>query len=122
MAHEYCVSSCVHGHHIYQDVWSPVVRETLSCIRETNNDEDRHAIAVFKQGSVVGHLPRRINKLCSIFIRRGGTIEVTVSGSRRHSRDLPQRGLEVPCEIKFKIEHAKELEKLKKLMKKYELR
>ena len=75
---------------------------------------DIDAIVVLKQECVVGHLPRKF------FIRQGGTIEVTVSGARRYSRDLAQGGLEVPCEIKFKIEHTKELEKLKTFMKKYE--
>ena len=31
---------------------------------------------------IVGHVPRRISALCSVFIRRGGTIRCIVNGNR----------------------------------------
>ena len=37
----------------------------------------------------------------SLFIRRGGTIECIVTGTRRYSSDLPQGGLEIPCRLLF---------------------
>ena len=39
--------------------------------------------------------------MCSVFIRRGGSITCTVNGSRRYSADLPQGGLELPCKLMF---------------------
>ena len=44
--------------------------------------------------------------------------EVTcrVTESRRHSADLQQGGLKVPCVLQFEVE-AKEIAKLKKLVK-----
>ena len=49
---------------------------------------DRYAIAVLKQETIIGHLPRKISKVCSLFLRSGGSIRYTVTGSRRHPSDL----------------------------------
>ena len=46
-------------------------------------------------GVVIGHLPRKLSKICSLFIRRGGSICCIVTGGRRYSADLPQGGLEI---------------------------
>lgn len=51
-----------------------VVDEHLECIRKEDNAEDSYAVAVIKDSTTVGHLPRRTSTLCSLFIRRGGTI------------------------------------------------
>ena len=58
------------------------------------NLADRFAVAVIKGGTVVGHIPRKISNICSIFIRKGGSIFCLTTGSRRFSSDLPQGGLE----------------------------
>ena len=99
---EASMESCVHGFHVYQDVWLPVMGETLLCHRETDNLEDRHAVAYYKSEEVVGHVPRKISRLCSAFLRRGGAIRGTVTGSRRYSSDLEQGGMEIPCKMIFK--------------------
>ena len=48
----------------------------------------------------VGHLPRKISQICSIFLMGGGTITATVTGRRRYSSDLAQGGLEIPCDLR----------------------
>ena len=41
------VDICVHGQHmIYKDIWHAVVGEVLVCERESNNFQDRYAVAV----------------------------------------------------------------------------
>ena len=55
-----------------------------------------------KRGVVVGHLPQKFCRFCSLFLNRGDTIGCTVTGARRHSTDLPQGGLEVPCSLLLK--------------------
>ena len=109
---EFVTNSMVRGYHTYQDVWTPVVGEHLQCIREGDNAEDRYAIAVTKDGVTVGHLPRRISTLSSLFIRRGGIIRCSVTGNRRYSRDLAQGGMEIPCQLTF-IGMGKELKKVR---------
>ena len=39
--------SVVCGHHIYKEVWSPVVGELLPVLQESINVHDRRAVAVF---------------------------------------------------------------------------
>ena len=83
-------SFCVRGYHVYQSIWI-----------EVGNAVDRYAIKVLKNDEIVGHLPKKISMLCSLFIRRGGLIKCEITGSRRYSQDLVQGGLEIPCDLIF---------------------
>ena len=65
---------CVRGYHVYQTIWVAAVGEELACEREPTNKFDRYAVAVVKGGVIIGHLPRKISKICSLSLRRGGTI------------------------------------------------
>ena len=58
-------------------------------------------VAVVKANITVGHVPRKISSVCSIFLRRGGSITCQVTGRRRFSEDLSQGGLEIPCVLKL---------------------
>ena len=110
------IPCCVRGYHVYQAIWTAAIGEELVCVREPTNAVDRYAVAVVRSGTVIGHLPRRISKICSLFLRRGGSIHCRVSGSRRYSADLLQGGLEIPCNLKFKAK-VKEIKKLKRHLK-----
>ena len=115
---EYQKASCVRGYHVYRDIWEAVIGEVLQCERERTNAEDRYAVAVKKDGRIIGHLPSKISRVCSLFLRRGGSIRCRITGSRRYSSDLPQGGLEIPCILLFKSPNkTKELSKLKRLLK-----
>ena len=61
--------------------------------------------------TIVGHVPFDISSVCSIFIRRGGSINSTVIGSCRYSSDLEKGGLEIPCKFVFSIGNEKEASK-----------
>ena len=100
---EFSISSCVRGHHIYKITWTPTIGEVLTCERETSNTADRYAVA----GTV--------SAACSLFLRRESTMECTITGARCYSADLPQGGLEVPCELRFKG-NAHDVAKLKTLL------
>lgn len=73
-------------------------------------------MAVIKGGVVRGHIPKKISNICSLLLRRGGSIIYTVTGTREYSADLPQGGLLIPCSLLFKA-NAKEINKLKSCMK-----
>ena len=94
-------SSCIRGYHVYQSIWIPSMGEILDCHRERGNAMDRYAVKVLKNDEIVGHLPKKISTLCSLFIRRGGLIKCEVTGSRRYSQDLVRGGLEIPCDLIF---------------------
>ena len=90
----------------------------MKCVRETSNHFDPFAVAVVKDTiGTVGHVPKRIFALCSLFIRRGGSISCTVDGDRRYSRDLPQGGLEIPCILTFTAKEQSSIDKIVALLK-----
>ena len=105
---------CVHGYHVYRRIWSSAVEEILYCEREPTNSQDRYAVAVKKDETVIGHLPRKVSRVCSLFLRRGGTVCCRVSESRRYSSYLHR--LEIPYEVIFTAK-AEEINKLKRLLK-----
>ena len=63
---------CIRGYHVYKETWRVVIGEELECDREPGNSCDRYAVAVKRSGVVIGHLPRKVSRVCSLFLRRGG--------------------------------------------------
>ena len=115
----FVIDSKIRGYHVYQTIWSsPYVGEELECRREPGNSHDPHAVAMMKvisrASAVVGHVPFDISSICSIFIRRGGSIISHVTGSRCYSSDLEKGCLEIPCKLVFSIESEKEANKTRK--------
>ena len=98
----FLVEAVVRGYHAYKDIWTAVYGEELPCEREAGNRVDAFGVAVMKDGMVVGHIPRKISSICSLYLRRGGLIICRVTGSRRYSEDLIQGRLEIPCVLIFK--------------------
>ena len=98
---EYDNISCTRGFHVYRDIWNPIEGEILDTKRENNNPMDKYAIAVIKDGVVVGHVPRKISKVVAFFLKHGGTLKCIVTGKYRYSEDTDVGGLEIPCIMKF---------------------
>ena len=42
------VESVIRGHHVYKDVWLPVISEDLMCQRELGNPRNLFAVSVLK--------------------------------------------------------------------------
>ena len=103
------------GYYVYKDIWIASVGEELPCQRENGNRADPFAVAVVKNGVTVGHIPRKISSVCSLFLRRNGVMTVLTTQRRRFSADLPQGGLEIPCVITFEGA-GKEIQKVRKLV------
>ena len=97
------------GYHQYKDIWDAQLGEELECQRENSNPHDIFAVAVLKSGVVVGHVPKKISSICSLFLRRGGAIHCRVSDVKRYSADLEQGGLEIPCILKFEGDRIRTL-------------
>ena len=115
------VELMIRGYHEYKSIWeNPSSDDKLICKCEIGNAHDTYAVSIKKdisgETSTVGHIPRMISSICSIFIRRGGTIHCTVNGPRRYSSDLLQGRLEVPCILNFAAKEHKEGDKTKKLL------
>ena len=75
---------------MYKNIWEAAVGETLSCVRESRNARNRYAVAVEKNDTVIKHLPRKISRVCALLLKRGGSIQCTVTGKRRYLADLLQ--------------------------------
>ena len=93
---EYDLSSVVRGHHIYKDVWTPIIGEQLLVEKEEGNEHDTFAIALLKDNSVVGHMPKELSHIARHFLSHEGVITCTITGHRKFGK-----GLEVPCTYSF---------------------
>ena len=88
--------SYVRGYHTYMQSWSPVVGQALRLKREPANAHDVHAVAIYHESQVVGHVPYNLAPTVSAFLRRDvnkGFAEVTGDKLNRGAR----YGLEIPC-------------------------
>ena len=52
---EWEVDSCVRGYHVYESIWEAALGEQIGCTREPLNTNDRYAVALKKDGAVIGH-------------------------------------------------------------------
>jgi len=78
----FTVDTTIRGHHIYKEIWTPVIGEELTCAIEDGNEWDPYAVAIIKIGTVAGHVQRHISAACNLFLDQGGTILCTVTGPR----------------------------------------
>ena len=88
------------GHHIYKKDWTPFQGEVLQLKREPDNCADKCAVAIIKDGIVVGHVPYNLAPTFSQFLKREfnkATVEVTGDRVNRGAG----YGLEVPCKYRL---------------------
>ena len=64
------IQSCIRGFHVYKEVRTPVMEDILICSRESTNLHNPFTVKVLKSKTIVGHLPRSINLVCSLFLER----------------------------------------------------
>ena len=108
--------SKVRGYHVYKDIWEAPIAEVLACRKEEGNVHDPYCVAVNDQHEVtVGHVPREISTVCSLFLDHQGTISCEIIGWQKYSEVLPQGGLEIPCKLCF-TGPAKYVDKVKTLL------
>ena len=54
--------------------------EELECDIKPEHWYDHYAVAVKRSGVVIGHLPRKLSRVCLLFLRCGGVISCTGTG------------------------------------------
>lgn len=112
----FIIQSKIRGYHIYKQIWEASVGERLRCKKEENNAHDPYCVGVIdRSDKTVGHVPREISAVCSLFLDHHGTISCEVIGHQQYSEDLPKGGLEIPCRLSFRGP-ARYLEKVRKLI------
>ena len=107
------IQSVVRGHHVYKCVWTPVNGEELCVVPEDNNNHDPRAVAVMKDGQIVGHVPRELSRILYFFLKQPSSrVLCVITGRRKFGV-----GLEVPCIYKINGE-SRIIKRLKRLLKK----
>ena len=71
---------CIRGYHIYEDIWEVAVGETVECVLEPGNFHDKNAVAVEKDGRIIGYLPWKVLRVRALFLKTGGTVHCNVTG------------------------------------------
>ena len=66
--------SYVRGYHEYKSVWSATVGETMRLTTELINPQDPFAMAVIKDGCVVGRVPRTVSQTVSISLGKDRSV------------------------------------------------
>ena len=64
--------------------------------------------------TVVGYVPFEISSICSIFIRRGGSIVSNITGSRHYPSDLEH---EISYKFRFSTQNKEEANKARNHLK-----
>ena len=80
------VSSFIRGYHVYKDMWTPFIGEELVLRREPDDVKDRSAVAVVKDGQIVGHIPFNISAVVSCFLQRDFNKGFAIVTDRRQSK------------------------------------
>ena len=80
------------GYHVYNKTWEAADGEALVHVRKIARKRFRSINCGCERGIVIGQLPRKLSRVCSLFLQRGGTIECTV-------RLVPARKIYVHCEV-----------------------
>ena len=70
MATSFRIESTVRENRVYKSLWSPVMGEELNVQTEDSNIFDEFAVAVFKDGIVVGHIPLKLTRTCWYFLMK----------------------------------------------------
>ena len=94
----------VHGHHVYQSVWTSTVGENLFTApdkREEALSYDEFAIDVYKGEKcslLVGHLPIEISSLSYHFLKKSSENKIIVKITGKRVREI---GLVVPANFVY---------------------
>ena len=71
---------CIRGYHVCKEIWRAAMGEELECDREPENSCNCYAVVVKRSRVVIGHLPRKLSRVCSLFLRCVGVILCTGTG------------------------------------------
>ena len=80
--HELAVDNCIRGHHVFKNIWTPTLGKQLPCRREIGINKDRYAVAILRDRTMGGHVPRKISAACTLFLQREGSIHCVVTRKR----------------------------------------
>ena len=53
---EISTDTVIRGHHVYKEVWTPIIGEVLHCEKEEGNSHDLYTVAVKKLDCIIDHI------------------------------------------------------------------
>lgn len=109
------IRSYVRGYHAYQEKWNPMQGDVLQLVREPTNATDKLAVAIIKNGDVVGHVPYNLAPTLSQFLKRDFNKAMAEVTGERVNRGAGY-GLEVPCIYRL-YGHSTYLERLAEVLR-----
>ena len=75
------LNSYMRRFHAYKQNWDPVLRRRYSRITEEKNEHDEYTVVVVNDEKVVEHIPLRLSKIMSVFLKLTGShMKVEVTG------------------------------------------
>ena len=77
---QYQKAPCVRGYYVYKGIWEAAVGETVVYVLEPGNFHVRNAVAVEKDGRIIGYLPQNISPVRALFLKIDGPVRCTVTG------------------------------------------
>ena len=86
--------SFITGHYHYRYIWTPRIGEELIGKHEPNNSYDKFAIAILKDDTIVGHVPREISSQFAELLESEGMVNVKVKANPVKTK---RNGIRVPC-------------------------
>ena len=90
-------SQCsVKREYVDKSIRTPQIGEALFTRQEAANPHDRRAVALLKNQTVMGHMPREFFRIFWRFLNHGDSISCKVTGKRKYGK-----GLEIPCVHEF---------------------
>ena len=80
--------AAIRGHHLYKNAWTPKMGEHLSIKKDTREEAmnyDVHALRVFNDENLVGHIPIEISSILDYFLQQcpDNFIDAEVAGKRK---------------------------------------
>ena len=77
----FSLNSYTRGFHAYKQNWDRVLGRRYTGTTEEKNEHDKYALAEVNDDEVVGHIPLRLSKIMSMFLKLTGShMEAEVTG------------------------------------------
>ena len=86
--YEIKIDAPLRGHNVYKEMWTPQKDKILYSKKDYCSealDIDKHAVDIYKEDRLVGHVPIELSRIISYFLQESETneVKVAVSAKRR---------------------------------------
>ena len=76
------IYSFLRGYHAYMEFWTPVIGEMMVVKIEPMNIHDTHAVDIYRDAEIVGHVPYNLAPRMSAFLMRENNAFAEITGAK----------------------------------------